>query len=342
MYKIKSTEQRQEKASEFETRSLFYLMNYSVDKNNIEYFVIDLFNDVTGVNKNCDSCFDVQSKGVKSMAPSQIGCALVTLFKNFLSEFNFVSYYLYMESFSPVVVAAIKGKTVFKYSDFSDSIKDSIFLSLKNECKDKEYIDFALVTDEKLKNFLGLVTFVINSKSISELVLDAVECKLTMIEEEKLKSIFKEIRDKQSSKKLTNTENCILSVIGDFKPFEKHILADDIKSLIINRICFNNFLERPVQINKFFISFYEKYCLSFDDVEDCSSKILLLMSNKNNINAFWDLFNEAIIKIKSNENAEAEDICNLINNNLFDRTLFLKELKHKVFLISLLMEVLIC
>ena len=97
MYKITASEERNEKATEFETKSMLYLMNYYNKSNKIEYFVIDFFNDVSGVNNLATACFDVQSKGIKNITPYSLGYYLVTLFKNYLSEFNFEEFILFIE-----------------------------------------------------------------------------------------------------------------------------------------------------------------------------------------------------------------------------------------------------
>lgn len=51
MYKFLYTERNNEKATEFETKSLLYLLSMREDSNEIDTFLIDCFNDVTGTNK---------------------------------------------------------------------------------------------------------------------------------------------------------------------------------------------------------------------------------------------------------------------------------------------------
>lgn len=81
MYKVTASEERNEKATEFETKSMLYMMNYYSDSDKIDYFAIDFFNDVTGVDRLSSSCFDIQSKGIKDITPYSLGQYLVTLFK---------------------------------------------------------------------------------------------------------------------------------------------------------------------------------------------------------------------------------------------------------------------
>jgi hypothetical protein len=74
-YKITATERNNEKSADFETRSLFYLLNYHVDRNEICFFVIDFFNDVSGVDSLGFKIWDIQSKGMFA-SETQLGNCL--------------------------------------------------------------------------------------------------------------------------------------------------------------------------------------------------------------------------------------------------------------------------
>ena len=63
VYTVSSTEKTNEKATEYETKALLYLMNFMPDSDEIQYFVIDFFNDLTGIDSLADKAWDVQSKG---------------------------------------------------------------------------------------------------------------------------------------------------------------------------------------------------------------------------------------------------------------------------------------
>ena len=95
MYKFLYTERTNEKATEFETKSLLYLLSMRDDSQEIDIFLIDCFNDVTGINNECSKLWDVQSKGVKALTPKKIGIALITLFENYISDINFNFYILF-------------------------------------------------------------------------------------------------------------------------------------------------------------------------------------------------------------------------------------------------------
>lgn len=77
-YKIKSTEKTTGIAADQETKAMLYLMNERDDSNQMHWFVIDFFNDVTGVDVNCHT----------NIGAKQLGEFSVTLFKNFLFRIN--------------------------------------------------------------------------------------------------------------------------------------------------------------------------------------------------------------------------------------------------------------
>ena len=88
-YQVSSSERLRPIGAETETKALLYLMNFSENRNEIYYFVIDFFNDVTGISSSGSKIWDLQSKGKKNSTPKEIGRELVTLFKNYESEFQF-------------------------------------------------------------------------------------------------------------------------------------------------------------------------------------------------------------------------------------------------------------
>ena len=87
-YKVSSSEKLRKSGAEAETKALLYLMNFYPDSQDIHYFIVDFFNDLTGMNRTAKILWDLQSKGAKNSSPKSIGKELVTLFKNFISEIN--------------------------------------------------------------------------------------------------------------------------------------------------------------------------------------------------------------------------------------------------------------
>lgn len=78
MYKFKTSEQNNDKATEFETKSLLYLVTKIKGHRGISLFIIDCFNDVIGVFEDYSDSWDIQSKNVASLTPRTIGKALLS------------------------------------------------------------------------------------------------------------------------------------------------------------------------------------------------------------------------------------------------------------------------
>lgn len=120
MYKFLYTERNNEKATEFETKSLLYLLSMREDSNEIDTFLIDCFNDVTGTNKNFNKLWDIQSKGVKSLNSKKIGKALITLFENYKSNINFDFYILFFPQINSIYFIN-DNQTVFGIENFKEN-----------------------------------------------------------------------------------------------------------------------------------------------------------------------------------------------------------------------------
>lgn len=343
MYKVTASEERNEKATEFETKSMLYMMNYYSDSDKIHYFAIDFFNDVTGIDRMSTSCFDMQSKGIKDITPYALGQYLVTLFKNFISEFNFEKFILFVQGVSKKLREELNDKDVFDIRDLSFKCKEDIEKGLKSAANDKTYIeDKSKITDENLESFLDRVVFVIDSHTKEEYIKDTVQFKSSLIiNDVDLRKIFKEIRDKQSSKKNNNVEGELIQSIGCVLQYDKCLSKDEIQQLIINRICFKTAIRemRNHYIPPSFLS-----CLSNIDelirdeiIEDCQNDIFRLLYDKNNKEAFWDLFEEIVIKIKNNPMKNIDQIYDLIDKDKVCRVNFLDVLSTKYY-ISLIKE----
>lgn len=62
-YIVKSSEKTRKSGAE--TKALLYLMNLRKDSEEIYYFIVDFFNDLTGMDAFSDKLWDIQSKGAK-------------------------------------------------------------------------------------------------------------------------------------------------------------------------------------------------------------------------------------------------------------------------------------
>ena len=102
-YIVKSSERTRKSGAETETKALLYLMNLRKDSEEIYYFIVDFFNDLTGMDAFSDKLWDIQSKGAKGNSPKAIGKELVTLFKNYMCDFEFADYILFVGGVSDTV-----------------------------------------------------------------------------------------------------------------------------------------------------------------------------------------------------------------------------------------------
>lgn len=96
---------------------MLYLFGCRQDSRDMDVFIIDCFNDVSGANGDVDRLWDVQSKGVKSLNPKKIGEALVTLFQNFKSDIEFEHYILFMPKLKEMYLYD-ENKTYFQIDNF--------------------------------------------------------------------------------------------------------------------------------------------------------------------------------------------------------------------------------
>ncbi len=321
-YKVTATERNNEKSTEFETRSLFYLLNYHVDRNEIFFFVIDFFNDVSGVDRLGYKIWDIQSKG-KFASGNQLGKYMVTLFKNYLSAFSdkFVNYILYIESINTKVLLD-SSKHCFDISNFKKNDVVSIRQGLVNEALSKTYIKELKISDYDInlraESFLKIVNFVIDSKTKAELIKDATNIDSIIYPSDSyLESIFKEIRNTQSSKKNISTEGVIINNVSDFSKYNKYIKAGEIVLLITSRLI-NMDLSRDKKIPHSFAAQISKMDdkEKSDYIEDCQNGIYRMMFDKNNVANYWKFFENVWKTVKQNPLLEIEELYFNLDKNL--------------------------
>lgn len=94
-YKVQSSEKLRKSGADFETKAMLYLLNFREDSSQINYFVVDFFNDITGMDRMARKLWDVQSKASKTGSAKTIGRELVTLYKNHVSDFDFFTYIIF-------------------------------------------------------------------------------------------------------------------------------------------------------------------------------------------------------------------------------------------------------
>ena len=158
-YTVKSSERLRKSGSEAETKALLYLMNFRPDSDDIYYFVVDFFNDLTGMDNMASRLWDVQSKGAHHVSPKAIGKELVTLFKNYMSPLTFEAYILFIGS----VTGSLRkdsSLTTFGIENVKDAAIEQIKLGLHEEGSAKEYIDSTDLTDENINEYSGKYTYI--------------------------------------------------------------------------------------------------------------------------------------------------------------------------------------
>lgn len=100
-YTVKSSEKLRKSGAETETKALLYLMNFRSDSDDIYYFVVDFFNDLTGMNNMATRLWDVQSKGNHNVGPKAIVIqSMMYALGNeptFPTSFEYQKYYYYVE-----------------------------------------------------------------------------------------------------------------------------------------------------------------------------------------------------------------------------------------------------
>ncbi|MGN0182707.1 MAG: hypothetical protein ACI4DP_09925 [Candidatus Ornithomonoglobus sp.] len=311
-YIVKSTEKLRKSCAETETKALLYLMNYRNDSKDIFYFVIDFFNDLSGMDRYSEKIWDVQSKANSNTNPKSVGKELVTLFKNYLSDFEFTEYILFIGGVSESF-RIDQSINIFGMENVKDKAKESVKKGLKEEALAKQYIDDSQVTNANVEVFLKRVTFVIDNASKSDYVKGIISQHPKVIPDDNtLEAIFNEIRNKQSEKKNTNIEDRELSTPDEALSFGRHLTSNEIRLLTLQRIINKNPVEKgscPISFAPIFNSFppeEQRYKL-----EECVQSMCRALFNKNEAACFWTLF---------------ENIYDLIVNNPKDsvQELFLK------------------
>lgn len=320
-YTVRSSERTQHTASVTETKALLYLMNFQEDSDQIYYFVVDFFNDVTGMDKQARNLWDTQSKGSTGTTPSAIGKELVTLFKNFCSDIEFKKYILFVGGVSETINAEINSN-VFTLTDLNDDLTGRIKAGLIDEARNKEYINNNDITDEKINAFLDEVIIAIDDKSPAEYVRSIVRINPRLTADDTiLSAIFNEIRDKQSGKKNINVvENITIETCDEALNYCRHLTSMDIRLITLGRLINRDPFSKGVPVP--FIDIYNTFPPEkrSDMIEDCKLSMCRALFNKGNADNFWRLFNNIyqviidnpgfdVVRIYRNLDTEIVELC---------------------------------
>lgn len=332
-YTFKNTEINNKKASDFETKSLLYLISR---KKEIEYVTFDCFNDVSGVNKNHDKIWDVQSKNEKSLTPKKIGKYLFTLFDNYISTFSFHEFIF----FSPILNENYKINSKLNIYNL-DNIEETTLKRILNGLTEEvervkgDSIDYS----EKIELFLGKVFIVEDNSTENEYIKSVTKFKKVGIKSDDFyTSIFTDLRNIQSAKKNTYIENEIISEIRDVLTFNRHLTIKDIEILIISRIIgveIFNYSSIPYTFFPIIKSFDNEEMK--DILQECNSNLSRAFFNKNSNRVFWNVCEKIILFINENKSTDVEYIYSETFKDYNFRISYLKDFTLK-YLISIIIE----
>lgn len=339
MYKFKTSEQNNEKATEFETKSLLYLLTKIKGHSKVDLFIIDCFNDVTGASEHYTDSWDVQSKNVASLTPRTVGKALYTLFANFVSDISFGHYILYLPQLKEAYINDIALESCdisnFKSTKVS-AIKEGLIQEIERR-NDPEIINTKYSKD--VDEFLPKVIFVFDHYGKSDYIKSIIEFKnLNRLDESFLVRIFDEIRTQQASKKIKCVFGEEVTSIQEAEKFGKNISRKDIELLVINRVIGNDLFSSK-GIPLYFVS--ELAGMDEEDIadliQDCQAQISRTLFNKHNKKAFWLLLEEIIVSIEKNRRRKIRDILTSLNKNTTSQ-LFTMNQSAILYLIALIKE----
>lgn len=319
-YKVSSSERAAASAAETETKAMLHLICYDDSQDNITNFAIDFFNDVTGMDKLAAHLYDVQSKGPSAgIGPKGLGEDLVTLYKNYVSEFKdyFVKYILFVQK----VTSTVKDDpelSEFKFADMTDEAQKDVRSSLIEACEAKAYIDDSRVTDASIDAFLNSVTFVVSKPDREDYIRPLIKANVALsASDEDLRAIFNEIRKKQTGIKTNSkVEGIELQHPDQVFHYNRVMRRSDIVLLAISRIINTNPLEKGVP--KPFASIYGGIAEDERDeiLEKCQADLAKQMCNVNELTPFWSLLAAIVSAIRQNPSVGVETIYRSIDSNV--------------------------
>ncbi len=333
MFKIRNTERNNEKASDYETFSMLYLLGIRNDRDEIDLVLVDCFNDITGADEKVSKLWAIQSKGYKTNSPLKIGEHLATLYQNFLTDFPFANLILFLETVESQYVNDNR-RNVFRFSNFTIQSKNKIRQGLLREYSRREIINIEDINEQSVTRFLDKVDFAICTKNKADHVKNLIAFKNKELRDEAFFiEIFNEIRSMQSVLKNTNVENTILLNPIDALAFNKHIYRNQIVTLLINRLVgielFNN-VSVPIDFVKYVQN--ENREDVKDIVQACNSSLCRTFFNKSNKVHIWRFLEITIKSILKNPQATVENILQEIPVDLRKKVNTLDEVGIKFFI----------
>ncbi|WP_028114757.1 hypothetical protein [Ferrimonas kyonanensis] len=307
MYIFENTEINNKKASDFETKSMLYLLGMREDSAEVDIITVDCFNDVTAANESFSKMWDVQSKNHKSLYPRKIGESLITLYDNYVSIFNFFDYILFVPKLTRTYLND-ESLHVYGYENIADSTAQLIEQSLaKKICKKHGTVD-----EKVLGKFLSTVTFVEDTHRNSTYIKNLSRFKNKSALPEKLySSIFDELRDIQSALKNTTIEGSLIHSPAEVLKFERHLRTRDIYTLLISRLMGAELFSSrgiPTALFSYVSGKFDNGEDIADFLQECESNLSRAFFDKNSDNQFWKVCEFIIDNLKVDCKVSAENL----------------------------------
>ena len=317
MYTFKNTEINNKKASEFETKSMLYLLGMRSDSKEIETITVDCFNDVTGSNEDFSKLWDIQSKGHSSLPPSKIGESLSTLYDNHVSSISFCDYILFIPKLKReyLVDASLNA---YGYSNIHKKQKKGIETKLKEKINGSK----SGLMPPLFLDFLSKVTFVEDNKRISTYIKKLSKFKKNkIVREEIYNRIFNEIRNAQAALKNSYIENEKIIAPSEVLKFNRHITKSEIETLLINRLIgidVFSFLGVPMSFYSIVQGRDEEDVKDF--LQECNENLSRAFFDKNGCREFWLLSEMIIDLVQQDLKASVVDIQSQLESKVRIRT----------------------
>ncbi|MCG3703804.1 hypothetical protein L5F68_05590 [Aliarcobacter butzleri] len=320
MYTFKRTEINNQKASEFETKSMLYLLGMRNDSNEVDIITVDCFNDVTGANQDFSKLWDVQSKNHSSLPPSKIGESLSTLYDNYISSFDFHKFILFIPKLERSYLKD-SSLNIYGYENINDKQKKG----LEDKLKEKINGNKSGAIPTLFYDFLERVTFVEDNKKISTYIKKLSKFKnKRSVSEEIYENIFIEIRNIQTALKNSYIENETITHPSQVLHFKRHITKLQINTLLINRLIgvdIFSFPGIPIPFLPFTKGLDEEEVK--DLLQDCNENLSRAFFDKNGCKNFWKISEKIISLLLSDLKKSVNDVYDELTSQYSIDTLYL-------------------
>lgn len=295
MYIFKNTEINNKKASDFETKSLLYLLGMRSDSEEIEIITVDCFNDVTGANTDFSKLWDVQSKNHSNLPPSKIGESLSTLYDNYISSISFYDYILFIPKLNRDYLVDF-SLNVYSYENINEKQKEGI----EKKLKEKINGDKSEKVPPLFSDFLSKICFVEDNKRISTYIKRISQFKNKKSIPEKIYDrIFIEIRNAQAALKNSYIENEKIQCPSEVLKFNRHITKTEIKTLLISRLVGIDVFSFPgIPLSFFDVLIGRDEEERKDLLQECNENLSRAFFDKNSCREFWKVTETLINLLK--------------------------------------------